>query len=82
MYKRQPESISVDISGLDINDSVTISAVTLPGGTKATIDRDFIIASVSAPTGLASDDEEEDAPDADEVPTVDDSEAEEAPAEE
>ena len=68
-----PENISVDLSGLDINDAVTISMVTLPEGTKATIDRDFIVASVSAPSGLQSDeDEEEGAPDADEVPTVDD----------
>ena len=70
-----PENISVDLSGLDINDAVTISMVTLPEGTKATIDRDFIVASVSAPSGLQSDeDEEEGAPDADEVPTVDDTE--------
>ncbi len=73
-----PENISVDLSGLDINDAVTISMVTLPEGTKATIDRDFIIASVSAPSGLTADDEDEEegAPDADEVPTLDDTETE------
>ena len=74
-----PESITVDLTGLDINDSVTISAVSLPEGSKPTIDRDFIIASISAPSGLASEDEEdEDAPDADEVPTVGDDGEEEA----
>jgi large subunit ribosomal protein L25 len=75
-----PEKIEVDLTGLEINDSVTISSVTLPAGTKATIDRDFIIASVSAPTGLASDEDEDEgaAPDADEVPTVDDTETDEA----
>ena len=79
-----PESITVDLTGMEINDSVTISSVTLPSGAKPTIDRDFIIASISAPTGLASDDEDEDAPDADEVPTVDDEAGgdEEAAAEE
>ena len=52
-----------------------IDATRPPEGTKATIDRDFIVASVSAPSGLQSDeDEEEGAPDADEVPTVDDTE--------
>ncbi len=73
-----PESITVDISGLDIGDSATISGATLPAGTKPTIDRDFVIATVSAPSGLAgSDDEEEgeEAPAADEVPTAGDEDA-------
>ncbi len=55
-----PENVVVDLSGLDIGDSVTISSVTLPKGSKVTIDRDFVIAAVSAPTGLqTSDDGEE-----------------------
>ena len=67
-----PESIAVDISGLDIGDSLTISGVTLPAGSKPTIDRDFVIATISAPSGLASaeDEEEGEAPAADEVPTA------------
>lgn len=66
-----PESITVDISGLNIGDSATISNVKLPEGAKPTIDRDFVIAQISAPSGLASqsdDDEEETA--VDEVPTT------------
>jgi large subunit ribosomal protein L25 len=66
-----PESITIDVSGLDIGDSATISSVDLPAGVKPTIDRDFVIAQISAPSGLASqsDDEEEDV-EADEVPTT------------
>ena len=66
-----PESITVDISGLEIGDSATISNVNLPEGAKPTIDRDFVIAQISPPSGLASqsDDEDEDVA-ADEVPTT------------
>jgi large subunit ribosomal protein L25 len=59
-----PDHITVDLTGLNIGDTVTISAVTLPEGSKATIDRDFVIANVSAPSGLRStgvaEDEDED----------------------
>ncbi|MCP2669329.1 50S ribosomal protein L25/general stress protein Ctc [Maricaulaceae bacterium EIL42A08] len=42
-----PESIDVDISGMDIGDSVHISSVTLPDGvTPAITDRDFTIATM------------------------------------
>ncbi|WP_299667303.1 50S ribosomal protein L25/general stress protein Ctc [uncultured Ruegeria sp.] len=54
-----PEKITVDLAGMEINDVATISSVNLPGGTKPTIDRDFVIANVSAPTGLATSDDEE-----------------------
>lgn len=57
-----PEKITVDLTGLQIGDVVTISSVDLPSGARPTIDRDFVIANISAPAGLAaSDDEEEDA---------------------
>ena len=57
-----PEKITVDISNMNIGDTVTISGVTLPEGTKPTIDRDFVIANVTPPSGLASsDDDGEDA---------------------
>lgn len=46
-----PERIVVDLSGLEIGDSVHISAITLPEGTSSTItDRDFTIASIAPPT--------------------------------
>jgi large subunit ribosomal protein L25 len=57
-----PESITVDISELEIGDNATIANVKLPAGAKPVIDRDFVIAQVSAPSGLASasaDDEDE-----------------------
>ena len=49
-----PEKVTVDLTGLNIGDVITISAVTLPEGTKPTIDRDFVIANISAPSGLRS----------------------------
>ncbi|GAA6176565.1 50S ribosomal protein L25/general stress protein Ctc [Sulfitobacter pacificus] len=55
-----PESIEIDISALEIGDNLTISDVKLPEGAKPTIDRDFVIAQVSAPSGLASSDDDED----------------------
>ncbi|OUD10005.1 50S ribosomal protein L25/general stress protein Ctc [Marivivens niveibacter] len=56
-----PEQIVVDLTGKEIGDVIHISEVTLPEGVKPTIDRDFVIANISAPSGLvaAGDDEEE-----------------------
>ncbi|MGE4220018.1 MAG: 50S ribosomal protein L25/general stress protein Ctc [Alphaproteobacteria bacterium] len=48
-----PEHFDVDLGGLDIGDSVHISAVALPAGVRPTIARDFTIASVAAPSGGA-----------------------------
>jgi len=66
-----PDHITIDVSELEIGDSLTISSVKLPNGTKPVIDRDFVIAQISAPSGLASqdDDEDEDVA-ADEVPAT------------
>ncbi|KAE9624774.1 50S ribosomal protein L25/general stress protein Ctc [Parasedimentitalea maritima] len=67
-----PEKLVVDLSGLKLGDTVTISSINLPEGARPTIDRDFVIANISAPSGLRSsgaDDEDE-------------AEGEEAPAEE
>ena len=73
-----PESLVIDVSALEIGDNLTISDVKLPEGAKPTIDRDFVIAQVSAPSGLASqsDDEDEDVA-ADEVPSSEQSDGEE-----
>ena len=49
-----PDHITIDVSDVEIGDSVTISSVNLPTGAKATIDRDFVIATISAPSGLKS----------------------------
>ncbi len=55
-----PEKLTVDLAGLNVGDTVTISAIELPAGTKATIDRDFVIANISAPSGLRSSENEAD----------------------
>ena len=48
-----PEFLEGDLSGLEINDSLHISALALPEGVVPTIKRDFTIASVVAPSGMA-----------------------------
>jgi large subunit ribosomal protein L25 len=65
-----PDHVTVDLTGLNINDAVHVSQAQLPAGTKPTIERDFIIASVSAPSGLAAAGEEEEDLEADEVALV------------
>jgi len=54
-----PESITIDVSEAEVGDSITISSVTLPTGAKTTIDRDFVIATISAPSGLRSSENED-----------------------
>ena len=53
-----PEKLVVDLAGLNVGDTVTISAIKLPEGAKPTIDRDFVVANISAPSGLKSADNE------------------------
>ncbi len=48
-----PESITADLAGYDINDSLHISAIKLPEGCKPTItDRDFTVATIAPPSGM------------------------------
>jgi large subunit ribosomal protein L25 len=47
-----PTHITIDLSGLEINDSVHISEVTLPEGTKPTITRNFTVATIGAPAAV------------------------------
>jgi large subunit ribosomal protein L25 len=57
-----PEQIEISLKGLEVGDSLHISAVTLPkGATPAITDRDFTIATVVAPSALKSADGEADA---------------------
>jgi large subunit ribosomal protein L25 len=52
---KMPEEIAIDVTGYEIGDSIHISAVTLPEGSKSAItDRDFTIATIVAPSGLKS----------------------------
>lgn len=55
-----PEHIVVDLTGVDLGDSIHISAVTLPKNVTPTItDRDFTIATIAAPAGLKSEEAEQ-----------------------
>ena len=50
-----PDDIKISLKGLDIGDSIHISHVTLPAGSRSAItDRDFTIATLVAPSGLKS----------------------------
>ena len=59
-----PDHLTVDLAGRQMGDVIHISDVTLPEGTKTVIERDFVIANISAPRAvLAGDDDAEDAGD-------------------
>jgi large subunit ribosomal protein L25 len=54
-----PQTLEVDLGGLDIGDSVHISDVPLPEGVRPAIaDRDFTIATIAAPTVIPTEEEE------------------------
>jgi large subunit ribosomal protein L25 len=54
-----PESVTVDLTGLDIGDVIHIDDIKLPAGAKATIARNFVIANIAAPSSLRSADADE-----------------------
>lgn len=57
-----PEQLTVDLSGLELNDVIRISDIELPEGARLVIDdRDFMIANISPPTALTVEEEEEEA---------------------
>jgi large subunit ribosomal protein L25 len=45
-----PDDITIDLAGTDIGTSIKISSVRLAENVSPTIDRDFVIATVAAPT--------------------------------
>jgi large subunit ribosomal protein L25 len=53
-----PDHITVDLTGKDVGDVIHIRDVTLPEGVTPTIERNFVIANISAPSGLRSSDNE------------------------
>ncbi len=56
-----PEQLIVDLTGLDVGDTINISDIELPKGTRPMItDRDFVIANISAPSSLKSAEGEDD----------------------
>jgi len=52
-----PDHITVDLTGKKIGDVIHINDVQLPAGAKPTIDRNFVIANIAAPSGLRSEDD-------------------------
>ncbi len=63
-----PEQFDADLTGLELGDSIHISAISLPDGVEPTItDRDFTVATIAAPAGLDRDGADEDAADGEEV---------------
>ena len=74
---RIPDEIHIDLAGLEIGDSIHISAIKLPQGAESAItDRDFTIATVVAPSAMKSEEGDTQTAPADSVPTVDEGEAE------
>ncbi|SHJ14609.1 LSU ribosomal protein L25P [Aureimonas altamirensis DSM 21988] len=59
-----PDSFTVDLTGLDIGDSVHASQLKLPKGVTLVDDSDFVIASIVAPQAEIEDDVEADASEA------------------
>ncbi len=81
-----PQQIEIDLTGLDIGDSVHISMIQLPDGVTPTItDRDFTIATVAAPSAVKAEAAEEQAAAAEgeegEVPEGEEGEAQEGEGE-
>lgn len=57
-----PDSFSIDLLPFEMGDSIHISSVTMPEGVEPTItDRDFTVATIASPAGLASDKDEDEA---------------------
>lgn len=54
-----PDAIEASLEGLDINDSLHISAVKLPAGARPVIDRDFTLATIAVPAALGAQAEKE-----------------------
>ncbi len=51
-----PDHITVDLTGRNIGDVIHINDIELPSGAKPTVARNFVIANISAPSGLRSSD--------------------------
>jgi large subunit ribosomal protein L25 len=47
-----PERLTISLEGMEIGDSIHITAVALPPGTRPTITRNFTVASIAAPTAV------------------------------
>jgi large subunit ribosomal protein L25 len=77
-----PEYFTADLAGLELGDAIKISSIALPEDVHPTItDRDFTIATIAAPAGLKSE-EEEAAEEAPETEVIGEEKAEEEGGEE
>jgi large subunit ribosomal protein L25 len=66
-----PDNFTIDLNPFGLGDSINISTVSLPENVEPTItDRDFTIATIAAPAGLKSEEEEEGAPEAPETEVI------------
>jgi large subunit ribosomal protein L25 len=54
-----PDHITVDLTGKNIGDVIHIDDIPLPEGVTKTIKRNFVVANISAPSGLRSSDNED-----------------------
>ncbi|EPX87191.1 LSU ribosomal protein L25P [Rubellimicrobium thermophilum DSM 16684] len=57
-----PDHIEVDLTGREIGDVIHIQDIPLPAGARPTIERNFVIANISAPSGLRAADAIDDEP--------------------
>ena len=53
-----PDHVTVDLTGREVGDVVHIQDIELPADATPTIDRNFVLANISAPSGLRSSDNE------------------------
>lgn len=49
-----PDHITVDLTGKQIGDVIHINDIALPAGVKPTVSRNFAVANIAAPSGLAA----------------------------
>jgi len=54
-----PDHITVDLTGREIGDVIHIRDIELPSGARPTVERNFAVANISAPSGLVSAEAEE-----------------------
>jgi len=53
-----PDHITVDLTGTEVGDVIHIQDITLPAGARPAVDRNFVVANISSPSGLRASDNE------------------------
>jgi large subunit ribosomal protein L25 len=53
-----PDHVTVDLTGRNVGDVIHINDIPLPAGARPTIERNFVVANISAPSGLRASDNE------------------------